>query len=157
MRMTKNLGALERKSRRMRVTHHNRLADGGRLLTVFDPEAASVHQVTVHFGRDGRRTAVYAVCDCKWNRGDDGEIRGFGCAHAICALKTLGKDKRKVLHFYSDPDAARQQKRRLFVWYADAARVGGAHAKDDSERAARDTSADKRRAQPALYITSRAG
>ncbi|MDZ4763891.1 MAG: hypothetical protein SGI73_05010 [Chloroflexota bacterium] len=141
MRTTKNLGALEHKSRRMRVTHQMRMPDGGRLLTVFDPEALSVHQVNIHFGRRGRRHTVFAICDCKWNRGDDGTLRGFGCAHSICALKTLGRDKRKILHFYNDADAARQQKRRLFLWYADEMSV----------------SADEAAGNAALYITSRTG
>lgn len=119
MRTTKNLSALERKSRRMRVTQQRVTENGVRVLTVFDPVAVTVHEVRVHFGQRGRQHTVYAVCDCRWNRGEDGTLRGFGCAHSICALKALGRDKQKTLQFYADPDVARRKRRRLFLWYAD--------------------------------------
>lgn len=65
------------------------------------------HVVTISFSNEGKE--LNARCTCAW-----AEHKGIACSHVLAALEYMASLKNKTLSFWTDEDAARRQKHRLF-------------------------------------------
>lgn len=68
---------------------------------------AANHVVTVTFADEGR--TVKGRCTCTWSM-----FNGIACSHVLAALEYMASTKERTLSFWSDENAARKQKHRLF-------------------------------------------
>jgi hypothetical protein len=65
------------------------------------------HIVTIQF--DSENYAIHARCSCAW-----AIFNGIACSHVLAALEYVAARKQRTLSFWTDEEAARRQKHRLF-------------------------------------------
>ena len=98
----RNIKDLQANSRHLRP----RLVDADTVIVESASDPESNHTVTIQFKPDG---IVHARCTCPW-----AEHHGVACSHVMAALEYLASLKNRTLSFWTDPEQAHRQKRRVF-------------------------------------------
>ncbi len=98
----KHIKRLQSRARHLRARIVNR-----NVIVVESTTGSSAnHVVTVEYDSEG---TIRARCTCPWAING-----GIACSHVIAALDALAARRGRALSFWTDYQAARRQKRRLF-------------------------------------------
>lgn len=98
----KNIKRLQVRARRLE-TH---IIDSHTVVVESTTTTTASHVVTIHYDQDG---TIHTRCTCPWAING-----GIACSHVIAALDALAARRGRALSFWTNPDEARRQKRRLF-------------------------------------------
>jgi uncharacterized Zn finger protein len=103
MPVPSNIKELQNKSRDLQA----RRVDSQTYVVASTTSPTAHHVVTIHFDKAGRE--FKARCTCAW-----AEHNGIACSHVLAALEYMASLKRRTLSFWTDEEAARRQRHRLF-------------------------------------------
>lgn len=98
-----NIKNLQHKSRDLQA----RRVDNGTYVVESTTNPTAHHVVTVNFSSEKRE--IQARCTCAW-----AEHNGIACSHVLATLEYMAALNARTLSFWTDEDAARRQKHRLF-------------------------------------------
>jgi hypothetical protein len=98
----KNIKNLQGRARKLRTS----IIDSHTVVVESTTTSTASHVVTIHYDSEG---TIHTRCTCPWAMNG-----GIACSHVIAALEALAGKRGRALSFWTDPEEARRQKRRLF-------------------------------------------
>ena len=103
MTVPTNIKDLQNKSRDLMA----RRVDNQTYVVASATSPTAHHVVTIQYDKDGRK--LKARCTCAW-----AEHNGIACSHVLAALEYMASLKHRTLSFWTDEEAAKRQRHRIF-------------------------------------------